>query len=114
MSQAVAHRGRRYSHLPEKENQMSTSSLRPNRNGARALSGACSIVAVLVGCGGGHHLPEYPFSSRTLAGVQISPPPPELLPSFYDLRHSQKAVQTVVRARADVSPQRERRRPHAP
>jgi hypothetical protein len=114
VSQAAAHRGRRYSHLPEKENQMSTSSLRPNRNGARALGLACSIVAALVGCGGGgHHLAEYPFASRTLAVVYIAPPSPELLTSYYDLSNSQNAVEAVVRAGADVAREREGRRANA-
>lgn len=92
---------------------MSTSSLRSNRNGARALAGACSIVAALVGCGGGHHLAEYPFASRTLAVVYIAPPAPELLTSYYDLSSSQNAVEAVVRAGADVAREREGRRANA-
>src|SRR3981081_2870443 len=92
---------------------MSTSSLRPNRNGARALAGACSIVAALVGCGGGHHLSEYPFASRTLAVVYIAPPAPELLTGYYDLRNSQNPVEAVVRAGADVVREREGRRANA-
>src|SRR6267142_3192134 len=92
---------------------MSTSSLRPNRNGARALAGACSIVAVLVGCGGGHHLAEYPFASRTLAVVYIAPPSPVLLTSYYDLSNSQNAVEAVVRAGADAVKEREGRRASA-
>ncbi|HEX7595859.1 MAG TPA: hypothetical protein VF387_05865, partial [Gemmatimonadaceae bacterium] len=60
---------------------MSTSWLRPNRNVVRAFIGVCSIAATQVACGGGHHLAEYPFSSRTLAVVYIAPPAPELLTS---------------------------------
>src|SRR3977135_4116141 len=92
---------------------MSTSSFRPNRNGARALAGACSIVAGLVGCGGGNPPAEYPFASRTLAVVYIAPPAPELLTSYYDLRNSQNPVEAVVRAGADVAREREGRRANA-
>jgi len=92
---------------------MSTSSLRPNRKGARALAGACSIVAALVGCGGGHHLAEYPFASRTLAVVYIAPPSPVLLTSYYDLSNSQNPIEAVVRAGADVAREREGRRASA-
>jgi hypothetical protein len=92
---------------------MSISSLRPNRNGARAVVSGCSIVAALAGCGGGHHLSEYPFTSRTLAVVYIAPPSPELLTSYYDLTNSQNAVEAVVRAGADVAREREGRRANA-
>src|SRR6266567_3820989 len=92
---------------------MSTFSLRPNRTSARALAGACSLVAALAACGGGHHLAEYPFSSRTLAVVYLAPPSPELLTSYYDLRNSQNPVEAVVRAGADVAREREGRRASA-
>jgi hypothetical protein len=92
---------------------MSTSSLRPNRKVARALTGVCAIAAISVGCGGGHHLAEYPFSSRTLAVIYIAPPSPELLTSYYDLGNSQNPIQAVVRAGADVAREREGRRANA-
>lgn len=78
----------------------------PLRSGLRTLAGASTIVASLAACGGGHHLAEYPFSSRTLAVVYIAPPAPELLTSYYDLRSSQNAVEAVVRAGADVARER--------
>jgi hypothetical protein len=82
--------------------------------GLRTLAGA-SIVAIasLVACGGGHHLAEYPFSSRTLAVVYIAPPAPVLLTSYYDLRSSQNPIEAVVRAGADVAREREGRRAYA-
>src|SRR3979411_673265 len=101
MSQAAAQRGRRCSFYPEKENQMSRSWLRPNRNVVRAFIGVCSIAATQVACGGGHHLAEYPFSSRTLAVVYIAPPAPELLTSYYDLRNSQNQIEAGGRARQE-------------
>jgi hypothetical protein len=82
----------------------------PRFNAPRVLAGAFSIVATLAACGGGHHLSEYPFSSRTLAVVYIAPPSPELLTSYYDLNSSQNAVEAVVRAGADVAREREGRR----
>ena len=82
--------------------------------GLRTLAGAVIVViASLVACGGGHHLAEYPFSSRTLAVVYIAPPAPVLLTSYYDLRTSQNAVEAVVRAGADVAREREGRRAYA-
>jgi hypothetical protein len=92
---------------------MNTSSLRPNRNSLRALVTAGAIVATFAACGGGHHLAEYPFSSRTLAVVYIAPPSPVLLTSYYDLTNSQNAIEAVVRAGADVAREREGRRAHA-
>ena len=56
-------------------------------NSARALTCAATAAA-LASCGGGHHLAEYPFASRTLAVVYIAPPSPELLTSYYDLTNS--------------------------
>jgi hypothetical protein len=74
---------------------------------------ALALAASLAGCGGGHHLAEYPFASRTLAVVYLAPPAPELLTSYYDLRTSQNAVEAVVRAGADVAREREGRRASA-
>lgn len=92
---------------------MSTSSLRPRRNRTRALAVVCFIIAVSVACGGGHHLSEYPFASRTLAVIYIAPPSPELLTSYYDLGNSQNPIEAVVRAGADVAREREGRRANA-
>jgi hypothetical protein len=89
---------------------MNSSSLRSHSHRARALAGTCSIVLASAACGGGHHLAEYPFSSRTLAVVYIAPPSPELLTSYYDLGNSQNPVAAVVRAGADVAREREGRR----
>lgn len=72
-----------------------------------------SAITMLAACGGGHHLAEYPFSSRTLAVVYIAPPSPELLTSYYDLNKSQNAIEAVVRAGADVAREREGRRANA-
>ena len=45
-------------------------SIAPLRFGLRTLAGVLIIVVATIGaCGGGHHLSEYPFSSRTLAVV---------------------------------------------
>src|SRR5258705_5831396 len=98
------------SHLPHQDNQMS----KPPRFGLRTLAGAAIVVtASIAACGGGHHLAEYPFSSRTLAVVYIAPPAPVLLTSYYDLRSSQNAVEAVVRAGADAVKEREGRRASA-
>ena len=103
--------GRRSSHLPDQDNQMSK---RSSRFGLRTLAGALIVVIASIGaCGGGHHLSEYPFSSRTLAVVYIAPPAPVLLTSYYDLRSSQNAVEAVVRAGADAVKEREGRRASA-
>ncbi|MGH7651673.1 MAG: hypothetical protein ACREMS_07495 [Gemmatimonadaceae bacterium] len=85
----------------------------PLRSGLRALGCASTIVSLLAACGGGHHLAEYPFASRTLAVVYIAPPSPELLTSYYDLSSSQNPVEAVVRAGADVAREREGRRASA-
>jgi hypothetical protein len=86
----------------------------PIRIGLRTATGTViTVIASLVACGGGHHLAEYPFSSRTLAVVYIAPPSPVLLTGYYDLRNSQNAVEAVVRAGADVAREREGRRAHA-
>jgi hypothetical protein len=92
---------------------MSTPSLRPRRTVVRSLVAVCGIIAASVGCGGGHHLAEYPFASRTLAVVYIAPPSPELLTSYYDLGNSQNPIEAVVRAGADVAREREGRRANA-
>jgi hypothetical protein len=84
------------------------------RIGPRTVAGALiTAIASLVACGGGHHLSEYPFSTRTLAVVYIAPPSPVLLTSYYDLRSSQNAVEAVVRAGTDVVREREGRRASA-
>jgi len=77
-----------------------------------AALGALSTLAG-VACGGGHHLAEYPFASRTLAVVYVAPPAPVLLTSYYDLTSSQNALEAVVRAGADVAREREGRRASA-
>jgi hypothetical protein len=80
----------------------------------RAFACVAAIVSSFVACGGGgHHLAEYPFASRTLAVVYIAPPAPELLTGYYDLRNSQNPVEAVVRAGADVAREREGRRANA-
>jgi hypothetical protein len=89
---------------------MSTS---PLHSGMRASACVAAIVSLFVACGGGHHLAEYPFASRTLAVVYIAPPSPELLTGYYDLRNSQNPVEAVVRAGADVAREREGRRANA-
>jgi hypothetical protein len=89
---------------------MSTS---PLRSGIRAFATVATIAPLVVACGGGHHLAEYPFASRTLAVVYIAPPAPELLTGYYDLRNSQNPVEAVVRAGADVAREREGRRANA-
>ena len=86
----------------------------PFRLGFRTLAGALIVViASAVACGGGHHLAEYPFSTRTLAVVYIAPPAPVLLTNYYDVRTSQNAIEAVVRAGADVVKEREGRRASA-
>jgi hypothetical protein len=85
---------------------------RASRAFARATGFAVSVGS-MAACGGGHHLAEYPFASRTLAVVYIAPPAPELLTSYYDLRSSQNALEAVVRAGADVAREREGRRASA-
>ena len=78
-----------------------------------ACTGAVAVLALGAGCGGGHHLAEYPFASRTLAVVYIAPPAPELLTNYYDLTESRNPIQAVVRAGADVVKEREGRRASA-
>jgi hypothetical protein len=89
---------------------MSNSLLRPQ---IRAVFRSSLVLASLAACGGGHHLAEYPFASRTLAVVYIAPPSPELLTSYYDLSSSQNPLEAVVRAGADVAREREGRRANA-
>jgi hypothetical protein len=74
---------------------------------------ALPVLTAVAGCGGGHHLAEYPFASRTLAVVYVAPPSPVLLTSYYDLTNSQNPVEAVVRAGADVAREREGRRASA-
>src|SRR5438045_9716296 len=92
---------------------MSTPSIRRKGRLLPAIVAAVARAASLVSCGGGHHLAEYPFASRTLAVVYIAPPSPELLTSYYDLGNSQNPVEAVVRAGADVAREREGRRANA-
>ena len=92
---------------------MSTFFPHPIRRGARAAATAGAVAAFLASCGGGHHLAEYPFASRTLAVVYIAPPAPELLTSYYDLTNSQNPIEAVVRAGADVAREKEGRRANA-
>ena len=92
---------------------MSTPSRRRNRHLLPTIIGTAGLVASLASCGGGHHLAEYPFTSRTLAVVYIAPPAPELLTSYYDLSNSQNPVEAVVRAGADVAREKEGRRANA-
>jgi len=80
---------------------------------AMRVVAAVAICASLAGCGGGHHLAEYPFASRTLAVVYVAPPAPELLTSYYDLGSSQNPLEAVVRGAADVAREREGRRAQA-
>jgi hypothetical protein len=89
---------------------MNTSRFRP---AARAVPSVVALASLAAGCGGGHHLAEYPFSSRTLAVVYIAPPSPELLTGYYDLTNSQNPVEAVVRAGADVARERQGRRASA-
>ena len=91
---------------------MSTLS-RVSTRGIAGLAVVGSLSAGLAACGGGHHLAEYPFSSRTLAVVYIAPPSPELLTSYYDLTSSQNPLEAVVRAGADVAREREGSRANA-
>ena len=80
---------------------------------AMRVIAATTVCASLAGCGGGHHLAEYPFASRTLAVVYVAPPAPELLASYYDLSSSQNPLEAVVRGAADVAREREGRRAQA-
>ncbi|MFN2635724.1 MAG: hypothetical protein ABR585_01680 [Gemmatimonadaceae bacterium] len=77
------------------------------------LSAIALMVVTASACGGGHHLAEYPFASRTLAVVYLAPPAPELLTSYYDLSESRNPVEAVVRAGADAAKEREGRRASA-
>jgi hypothetical protein len=83
------------------------------RRAARVIPSVVALTLFAGGCGGGHHLAEYPFSSRTLAVVYIAPPSPELLTSYYDLTNSQNPIEAVVRAGADVARERQGRRASA-
>jgi hypothetical protein len=80
---------------------------------ARPILGAVATIGALASCGGGHHLAEYPFASRTLAVVYIAPPSPVLLTSYYDLTSSQNPIEAVVRAGADVAREKEGRKANA-
>ena len=83
------------------------------RSRVRAFVCILTVVSFSAACGGGHHLAEYPFASRTLAVVYVAPPAPELLTGYYDLTSSQNPIEAVVRAGADVAREREGRRASA-
>lgn len=83
------------------------------RSGGRSVIGAIAALASVAACGGGHHLAEYPFASRTLAVIYIAPPQPELLTGYYDLRQSENVVDAVVRAGAGAAREHEARRASA-
>src|SRR5438046_7040677 len=89
---------------------MSTPSIRRKGRLLPAIVAAVALAASVVSCGGGHHLAEYPFASRTLAVVYIAPPAPELLTRYYALTNSQNPVAALVRAGADVAREKEGRR----
>jgi len=91
---------------------MSTT-LRSSRGYVRAAFIGLGSIGALASCGGGHHLAEYPFSSRTLAVVYIAPPSPELLTGYYDLGSSRNPVEAVVRAGADAAREKEGRKASA-
>lgn len=84
----------------------------PNTFG-RVMLGGLTAAVLFAGCGGGHHLADYPFASRTLAVVYIAPPRPELLTGHYDVRKSENVVDAVVRTGAGVAREREARRASA-
>lgn len=69
-------------------------------------------AALLIACGPNHHLAEYPFASRTLAVVYITPPAPVLLTAVYDVRGTttRDAIDAVVRAGTGAAREREARR----
>jgi hypothetical protein len=71
-----------------------------------------AAVALLGACRR-HHLEQYNFSGRKLALVYIEPPAPELRHGWYDVRPSEKLVQTVVRAGASVAKEIEARKASA-
>src|SRR2546423_14917933 len=92
---------------------MSTPSIRRKGRLLPAIVAAVALAASLAACGGGHHLAEYPFASRTLAVVYVAPPAPELLTSYYDLSNSQNPLEAVVRGAANIAREREGRRAQA-
>ena len=73
---------------------------------ALLLLGAALLVT---GCSR-HHLDEYHFTNKKIALVYVDPPRPELLHGWYNIRPSQSAIQTVVRAGAGVAKEIEARR----
>ncbi|HEY4672415.1 MAG TPA: hypothetical protein VIG78_10145 [Gemmatimonadaceae bacterium] len=91
---------------------MSTA-FRSRRVSLRAAFIGLGSVGALASCGGGHHLAEYPFTSRTLAVIYIAPPSPELLTSYYDLGSARNPVEAVVRAGADAAREKEGRKASA-
>src|SRR5206468_8898821 len=93
---------------PAPDTQMSTK-LQSSPAYLRAAVIGLGSIGALASCGGGHHLAEYPFTSRTLAVVYIAPPSPELLTSYYDLGSSRNPIEAVVRAGADAAREKEGR-----
>ena len=83
------------------------------QSGSRIFLGACATAAFVSGCGGGHHLADYPFASRTLAVVYIAPPQPELLTASYSLNKGENVVDAVIRTGSGVAREREARRASA-
>lgn len=83
------------------------------RSGSRAALGALAAAASFSACGGGHHLSEYPFASRTLAVIYIAPPRPELLTPTHSLTTKEGIVDAVVRSGSGVAREREGRRASA-
>jgi hypothetical protein len=59
---------------------------------------------------GKHYLNQYEFADKTLGLVFIDPPSPDLLHGWYDIDIGQNAVQTVVRAGAQVAKEVEARK----
>jgi outer membrane protein assembly factor BamB len=70
-------------------------------------------MTAFIGCGSGHHLADYPFTSRTLAVVYIAPPQPELLTASYSLNKDESVVNAVIRTGSGLAREREARRASA-
>ena len=74
------------------------------------VTGALLILVFATACGGRHHLEQYNFSNKTIALVYIDPPSPELLHGWFNIRPSESAVKTVIRAGASVAKEIEARK----
>jgi hypothetical protein len=77
---------------------------------ALRVTGLLMATLFASACGGRHHLEQYNFSNKTIALVFIEPPTPELLHGWFNVRPSQSAVQTVIRAGASVAKEIEARK----